>query len=312
MPSRNRRTDTPWVPGDLTGKVVLVTGANGGIGYWTALALARAGARVLMACRSLPKADQAYADIKAEVPDAQLEIIPLDLADLASVRKAADDVLARTDRLDVLVNNAGVALVANARTTDGFESHLGANFLGHFALTGHLIDLLLATPGSRVVHVGSLAHRTGRLRYENLAFETGRRYHPWTAYAQSKLANTTFMLELERRLRLTDASTVSVGGHPGASFTGIADRMWIIRVPGIRPIALWLEGKALNVPELGADPSVRAATEPGIAGGTYYGPSGFGEVNGAAGPARISPRAHVDGSRLWEAASRLTGVHFLD
>lgn len=315
MASRSHRRAaapwTAWTPADQTGRVVVVTGSNGGIGYWTALALARAGATVVMACRSQPKAEAARDQIRAEVADARLEILPLDLADLASVRAAAEVFRARHDRLDVLVNNAGVALAPYSRTVDGFESHLGANFLGHFALTGLLLDPLLATPGSRVVQVGSLAHRVGAIRYDDLHFER-RRYIPWTAYAQSKLANTVFMLELERRLRLTGSDTVSVGGHPGASFTGIADRMAIVRVPGIPAIAGWLEGKALNSPALGADPSVRAATEPGIRGGTYYGPVGFGEVNGPAHPAKIAPRAREGGPRLWSVAEELTGVRYLD
>lgn len=311
MSSRSRRTPAYAVP-DLTGRVALVTGANSGIGYWTALHLGRAGARVVLGCRSAARAGAALADLRAAVPAGRFEVLPLDLADLAAVRSAAEDYRSRYDRLDLLINNAGIALAPFGRTADGFESQLGANFLGHFALTGHLLDTVVATPGSRIVQVGSIAQHVGRLHFEDLNFER-RRYHPWRGYSQSKLANLVHMLELDRRLRRTGADTISVGGHPGASFTGIADRLWIVRVPGIKRVARWLEGKALNVPELGAAPSIAAATQPGLAGGAYFGPGGWFEIQGPAAPARISARARSeeDGRRLWAVAEELTGVHYL-
>lgn len=312
MAFRRRRTAHPHAVPDLTGRVALVTGANSGIGYWTALHLGRAGARVVLGCRSAQRAGAALADLQLAVPDGSFEVLPLDLADLAAVRSAAEDFRSRSDRLDLLVNNAGIALAPFARTTDGFESQFGANFLGHFALTGLLMEVILATPESRVVQVGSLAQHAGRLHFEDLNFER-RRYNPWRGYSQSKLANLVHMLELERRLRRTGASAVSVGGHPGASFTGIADRLWIAGVPGIRALAGWLEGKVLNVPELGAAPSIAAATWPDVAGGSYFGPAGWWEIQGPAAPARLSARARSeeDGRRLWAAAEELTGVHYL-
>lgn len=312
MASRSRRALAPYSVPDLTGRVALVTGANSGIGYWTAQHLAAAGATVVMGCRSPERAATALAELRAAVPSGSFEILPLDLADLSAVRAAALEFGSRYDRLDLLVLNAGIALAPFGRTVDGFESQFGANFLGHFALTGLLSPIFLATPASRVVTVGSIAQHVGRLHFEDLNFAV-RRYGPWRGYSQSKLANLIFMLELDRRLRRAGSDTISVGGHPGASFTGIADQMWIIRVPGIKPIAHWLEGKVLNVPELGAAPSIEAATRPGLNGGTYLGPAGFAEVKGPAAPARISPRAHVedDGRRLWEAAEHLTGVSFL-
>lgn len=314
MGSRTRRDVAGFVVPELTGRTVLVTGANGGIGFWTALRLGRAGARVVLGCRSAARAEAAVAQLREAVPGGHFEVLILDLADLGSVRRAADTFRTTYDRLDVLVNNAGVALVPRARTADGFEAHLGTNFLGHFALTGLLIDQMRATPGSRVVHVGSIAHRFGRLRFEDLGFEHGRRYVPWNAYSQSKLANVLFLHELQRRLEQAGSPTISVGAHPGASFTGIAERLWIVRVPGIRPTARWLEGKALNTPELGAEPSVRAASEPGLPGASYFGPSGLFEVKGMTVPAKVAKRAldRADAARLWAVASDLTGVSFLE
>lgn len=313
MSSRNRRTAPAYVVPDLSGRRALVTGANSGIGYWTALQLAQAGAAVTLGCRSPERAEAALADLRAAVPTGSFDVVRLDLADGAAVRTAAEEFGRRYDRLDLLVNNAGIALVPFELSVDGHENHLAANFLGHFALTGLLIDQITSTPGSRVVQVGSLAHRSGRLDFEDPHFER-RPFTKWRGYAQSKLANQVFMIELERRLRRGTSDTISVGGHPGSSFTGIADEMRIIKVPGIRTAARWLEGKALNVPELGALPSVRAATEPGLPGGTYFGPSQLFEVKGPAAPAKISQRAldEADGRRLWDLAQRLTGVSYLD
>lgn len=312
MAARSRRTEPAYTVPDLTGRVALVTGANSGIGYWTALHLGRAGAQVVLGCRSVERAGAALADLRAAVPGGRFEVLPLDLADLAAVRAAADEYRAQHDRLDLLVNNAGIALAPFSRTADGFEMHLAANFLGHFALTGLLMDTIVRTPSSRVVQVGSIAHHVGRLHFDDLHFES-RRFTPWRGYSQSKLANLVHLLELDRRLRCAGAGTISVGGHPGSSFTGIADSFRIIRVPGIKPTARWLEGKVLNVPELGAAPSLMAATAPGLSGGSYFGPSGFAEIKGPAAPARISARARSEetGRRLWSVAEELTGVHYL-
>ncbi|MCZ4500438.1 MAG: hypothetical protein JWQ74_2993 [Marmoricola sp.] len=305
---------SPWtvsdVP-DLAGKTALVTGANNGLGYWTALHLARRGARVVLACRSGERARAALAELLVAVPDGQFEVQSLDLADLDSVAAAAAEVGARYDRLDLLVNNAGFALQPKAVTAQGFESHYGVNFLGHFALTGRLLDLVTATPGSRVVHVGSIQHHVGRLSFTDPHYEH-RRYTPGGAYGQSKLANVVFMLELERRLRRTAASTISLGAHPGMSGTGIAESMAILQVPGFRPTYDWLVGKVLNTAEMGAYPSLLAATRPGVAGGTYFGPRGLG-VKGYPKAARMSRKARPEeaGRQLWELAERETGVRFL-
>jgi NAD(P)-dependent dehydrogenase (short-subunit alcohol dehydrogenase family) len=298
---------------DLRGKVALVTGANSGIGYWTALHLARSGAHVVLGCRSHARASVALGDLRAAVPEGSFEVLALDLADLAAVRASAKEFVAGHDRLDVLVNNAGVALAPHSKTVDGFESHLGTNFLGHFALTGLLIDLLEATPQSRVVQVGSLAHRYGTFRFDDPQFEN-RRYTSMLAYSQSKLANVVHMLELGRRLERAGASTISVGAHPGAAATGIVEHTWIVRVPKARDVADWLGGRVLNLPELGAEPSIRAATDPGIANRTYLGPGGLFEVKGPVKPARVAVRAQDPelAQRLWRVAEDLTGVRYLD
>ncbi|HET6154663.1 MAG TPA: oxidoreductase [Marmoricola sp.] len=295
---------------DQTGRIAVVTGANSGIGWWTSLHLARAGARVVLACRSQARADAAIVDLLTKVPDGDVEVLLCDLADQASVRAAAAAFGERYDRLDLLVLNAGVALAPYERTVDGFELQLAANFLGHFALTGLLHEVVLATPGSRVVTVGSLAARLGRIGYDDPHFER-RRYSAPRGYAQSKLADLTFMVELERRLRRTTADTVSVGGHPGASFTGIADEMWIIKVPGIRAAAGWVTGTLLNYPEQAAGPSLLAATAPRMAGAGYLGPGGPFEVTGPPAPAKLPKRALSEGPRLWDLAERLTDVRFL-
>jgi NAD(P)-dependent dehydrogenase (short-subunit alcohol dehydrogenase family) len=295
---------------DQTGRIAVVTGANSGIGWWTSRHLARAGARVVLACRSQARADAAVADLRAEVPDGLFEVLLCDLADQASVRAAAAEFSDRYDRLDLLVLNAGVALAPYERTVDGFELHLAANFLGHFALTGLLLGTMMATPGSRVVTVGSLAARGGRIGYDDPHFER-RRYSAPRGYAQSKLAELVFMVELERRLRRTTADTISVGGHPGASFTGIADEMWIIRVPGIRTAAGWVTGTLLNYPEQAAGASLLAATAPLMPGAGYLGPGGSFEVTGPPAPAKLPKRARSGGDRLWSLAERLTGVELL-
>jgi NAD(P)-dependent dehydrogenase (short-subunit alcohol dehydrogenase family) len=297
---------------DLAGRVALVTGANSGVGYWTALGLARRGARVVMACRSMERAGAALAELRGAVPSADLTILKIDLADLASVRTAAAEFNTRYDRLDLLVNNAGVALTPLSRTTDGFELQFGANFLGHFALTGRLLDTVTGTPASRIVQVGSLAHRIGRIRYDDTGFER-LRYSSLGAYSQSKLANVMHTLELDERLRHSGSTSIAVGAHPGAAGTGIADDFAIMKVPGIPRVARWLEGKVLNSPESAAEPSLAAATLPGVVGGSYFGPDKLMEIRGAPTAARIAKRARVeeDRRRLWELAERLTGVSYL-
>jgi NAD(P)-dependent dehydrogenase (short-subunit alcohol dehydrogenase family) len=290
---------------ELTGRTVLVTGASDGLGLASSVALARDGARVLMTARDGAKGARALARVQQEVPGAVVEVVPLDLADLASVREAAEDVHGRVDRLDVLLANAGVMMPPQRRTTvDGFELQLGTNHLGHFALTGLLLPLLLTTPGSRVVSVSSIAARGGRLDLDDLQWER-RPYDRQAAYGASKLANLLFAFELERRLRALGAPTVSLAAHPGVSGTNLMSTM---AVPGVVMRAAKL---VMASPEQAALPQLHAAGADRVVGGEYWGPKGLGEARGRrVAPASVPPAAlDVESAGgLWTASEQLTGV----
>ncbi|MES2488788.1 MAG: oxidoreductase [Pseudomonadota bacterium] len=298
---------------DLKGKIALVTGGNSGIGYWTCLHLALAGAKVTLACRSMPRAEAAVADLLKAAPNGHFEILPLDLSNQASVHSAAATFRSKHDRLDMLCNNAGIALAPMERTKDGFESQLAANFLGHFALTGLLIDIIRTTPNSRVAHLGSLAHRLGKINFEDPNFQH-RKYSPLGAYGQSKLTNVMFMLELQRRFQRANINSISVGAHPGMSGTNIGAALVENASPLKKRINAWIEAKILNSPEHAAEPTLLALTRPEVAGGSYFGPSGFMEIKGPPVPAHVASAAHneSDASRLWTLAEQLTGVSFLN
>lgn len=282
---------------DLSGRVALVTGANAGLGLEIARAIAAHGARVLLACRNVEKAEAARAGLVGDTA-----VVPLDLASLASVRRLGDDVLGSEERLDLLVNNAGLMAVDRGRTEDGFEMQFGVNHLGHFALTAGLLPLLLATPGSRVVNQSSMGHRFGRMHWDDLMFE--RHYDRWRPYFQSKLANILFAFELQRRLAGAGAPATALAAHPGASRTdlgyegrGITNVVMRVAAPTVTQSAA-----------VGALPALRAATDPAARGGELYGPRWM-----TMGPAvRETPsraaRSAGDARRLWEASERLTGV----
>ena len=279
---------------DQTGRVFVVTGANSGIGLEASKALARKGARVVMACRNLEKAEAA----RVEIGDGA-EVRELDLGSLASVRAFASE---WEGRIDVLVNNAGVMAVPFARTVDGFESHWGTNFLGPFALTG----LLLPQVTDRVVTLSSGVHRMGRIDLADPSFER-RRYQRWTAYGQSKLADLMFAYELQRRLLLAGSSVRSIGAHPGYAATNLQ--------ANLGSVALTTQGWMQRIGLVqdaagGAQPTLYAATAPDLPGGSYVGPSGWMEQTG---PPRIvgssAASRDLDTARaLWEMAVRLTGV----
>ncbi|MEU5092801.1 oxidoreductase [Streptomyces sp. NPDC021356] len=293
---------TAHVPG-LSGRTVLVTGASGGIGRETVRVLAAHGAHVVLACRSTERGQEV-----AAWAGGSTEVLELDLASLDSVRRAAARVRDRHGRLDLLVNNAGVMFPSYGRTADGFEAHFGVNHLGHFALTGLLLDLMTAVPGSRVVTVGSLAHRAafGRLDADRARSASGRR--SVTAYGRSKLANLLFARELERRLTAAGATTLSVAAHPGLSPTAL----WHGDPPALlRPVVAagmrWLA----QPPEAAALPSLRAATAPRVPG-DYLGPARRFGSRGAPVPARSSRAARDTAAqaRLWELSEELTGVRY--
>ena len=295
----------------LGGRTAIVTG-TGGLGFETARALAGAGARVVLAGRHDDRGSASVGRILAEHPAADISFGRLDLADLASVAGFARSFAEAHDRLDILVNNAGVMSPPRRRQTkDGFELQFGTNYLGHFALTGHLLPLLRRGPSARVVSVASLAHRTGQIRFDDLQGE--RRYGSWAAYCQSKLAMLVFGSELQRRSDAQGWGLVSNAAHPGYAVTNL-----IANGPNADgPTAFSLFSRALQPilsqsAEAGALPQIFAATSPDAEPAGYYGPDGFYELKGAVAPAMVSPRARdrAIGARLWSASQDLTGRPF--
>ena len=292
-----------WTIGDIpdqSGRTAVITGANTGLGYETAAALAAKGAHVVLAVRNLDKGKAAADLIVRRTPGADVTLQQLDLSSLDSIHAASDQLHAGFDRLDLLVNNAGVMFTPKATTKDGFELQFGTNHLGHFALTGRLLDLLLDTPGSRVVTVSSIGHRFGRIRFDDLQSE--RRYNRVGAYGQAKLANLLFTYELQRRL--TGTSTVAVAAHPGGSSSEL-DRY----LPA--PVKVAFAAMSQDT-ESGALPTLRAATDPTVRGGQYLGPGGFMEMRGNPKVVSSNRRSHDAATqhRLWTVSEELTGVTY--
>jgi NAD(P)-dependent dehydrogenase (short-subunit alcohol dehydrogenase family) len=285
----------------------VVTGANSGLGLATARELARKGARVVLACRNVAKGEAAVRDIEASAPGAALELEQLDLASLDSVRSFAERYRSSHDGLDLLINNAGVMAPPRKRTADGFELQFGTNHLGHFALTAQLIGAMEGRDDARVVTLSSQAHRTGRISFDNLGGD--RHYFRWRAYGQSKLANLLFALELERRLSAAGSTVKSMAAHPGYAATNLQ-----FAAPPLVDRLFMTVGNALiaQSEEMGALPTLYAATEPGLPGGTYAGPDGIGEQRGH--PQVVSPsgaaRDEDLARRLWEVSEEMTGVRF--
>jgi NAD(P)-dependent dehydrogenase (short-subunit alcohol dehydrogenase family) len=298
---------------DQSGKTIIVTGANSGIGYEAALALAKRGANVVLACRS-PERSQAAADrVRAAAPKANLELAPLDLASLRSVRSFADWFQRTHERLDVLVNNAGVMAIPRQVTEDGFEVQLATNHLGHFALTGLLLGRLLASAPSRVVNVSSMVHTIGRFDWNDLAME--RRYSKWLAYGRSKLANLLFTYELARRLDARGARVVAAACHPGYAATNL-QAVGPKMTGSTFGQTLMAFGNSVfaQSAEAGAWPTLRAATAPDVHGGDFYGPAGPMHMAGAPVKHASHRRAYDKGesARLWEASVKLTGVTYAE
>lgn len=295
---------------NLTGKVIIVTGANSGIGFESAKEFARNGATVVMACRNMDKATSALADIRREVPNATTEIMHLDLASQKSVHQFAQAFKDKYNRLDVLLNNAGIMWVAYGKTVDGFESQFGVNHLGHFALTGLLLDVILATPNARVVNVSSMGHRQGEMDWDNLMFAGGNGYGEHRAYSRSKLANLLFTYELQRRFETAGASAIAVAAHPGASDTNLAGHLldaWYIQL--VYNLAMPFLAQSQ---EMGALPSTRASVDPEVNGGQYYGPDGFMEMRGYPVVVSSNDRSHniADAQKLWDVSEELTGITY--
>ena len=292
---------------DQTGRVAVVTGANAGLGLETAAVLAERGARVVVAVRDLGKGETAVGEIERRTPNADVALQQLDLSSLASVRTAADELRAAYPRIDLLINNAGVMYPPKQTTADGFELQFGTNHLGHFALTGLLLDHLLQVEGSRVVTVASIAHNIqAGIHFDDLQWE--RSYNRVAAYGQSKLANLMFTYELQRRLAATQTPTVAVAAHPGVSNTELMRHIPGSGLPGFSALA----GLVTNSPAVGALATLRAATDPAVRGGQYYGPSGFRELVGHPVLVQSNRQSHDTDvqQRLWSVSEELTGVKF--
>jgi NAD(P)-dependent dehydrogenase (short-subunit alcohol dehydrogenase family) len=292
-----------WTDADIpdqSGKLALVTGANSGIGFEAARALAARGATVILACRDVGRAEQAAAQIQAAAPAHAPVVMCLDLADLDGVRRFAADFAARYDRLDLLINNAGVMMPPASTTKQGFELQFGVNHLGHFALTGLLLPHLQAATRARVVNVSSQAHRQGRMNFDDLDFQT-RRYDRMAAYGQSKLANLLFTFEAVRRIAAAGIDVLVAAAHPGWTRTNLQQH-W-----GFAELLNPLFGMA---PHKGALPSLRAATDPDVQAGDYFGPRGIYQMWGY--PRRVgttrAARNLADAAKLWEISQLRTGV----
>jgi NAD(P)-dependent dehydrogenase (short-subunit alcohol dehydrogenase family) len=302
-----------WTADDLpdqTGRTILITGANSGLGLRSAEALAAKGARVLLACRNAERAATALEAVKAKATGPAPEVRTLDLQSLASVRTCAAEVAAELESLDVLMNNAGIMAVPKATTADGFESQLGTNHLGHYALTGLLLPTLLAAPEPRVVTVSSNAHNLGRMDFSDLFFER-RRYSRWRAYGQSKLANLLFTSELQRQAVEHRTALTAVAAHPGYAATNLTSGP-AIGMAFVRPV-LAAADKIIGQPDhMGALPQLYAATMPDVMADDYWGPDAFREQRGH--PTRVDRTKHAqsatDARRLWERSEELTGVSY--
>ncbi len=287
------------------GRVAIATGANTGIGYETALGLVQTGMKVIMACRNLDKAKQAKKTILDQLPDADLDIIELDLSRLSSVRAFVDTYRQQFSRLDLLINNAGIMIPPYTKTEDGFESQMGVNHLGHFLLTALLLDLMPDTAEARVVALSSNAHKMGTINFDDLQSE--RKYSRFGAYAQSKLACLMFANELSRKLVAADRKTLSVCAHPGGSDTELSRHMSTTTVKFLKMTGLAL---ITHSPANAALPTLYAALAPDVSGGDYFGPKGFLEMSGKPGKVSQSTSAlNWDvAQQLWDASEDLTGV----
>lgn len=287
---------------DQTTKVAIVTGSNSGTGFETAKALARKGAQIIMACRNLEKAEKAKTEILDEYPNVSLDIIQLDLSDLASVRLFTEKFNKKYKKLDLLINNAGVMMLPNRESSkDGFEMQLATNHFGHFALTGLLIEKLLSTENSRIVNMSSTMHLVGKMDFDDINWE--KSYSKVRAYGRSKLANLLFTYELNRRLKTSGSTTISTAAHPGWTATNLQRH-----TGGLRFMNTFI---AMNPPK-GSLSILRAATDPEVEGGDFYGPTKLVGLRGFPEKVRSSKRSYnlEDAKKFWEISEELTGIKF--
>ncbi len=287
---------------DQSGKIAIVTGASSGIGYETARVLANKNAKVIIAVRNPQKGEKALEKIKAENAGADVSVMIVDLADLKSVEKFAKEYRKKYDRLDLLINNAGVMVPPYSKTSDGFELQFGTNHLGHYALTGHLVDLLKKTAGSRVVNVSSMAHNRGNLQFDDLNWEN-RKYKPWSAYGDSKIANIYFTRELKKRFEANNIDVMVTAAHPGWTATELQ------RNTGL---ASFLNNFFAQDISMGALPTLYAAVGEDVNSGDYFGPSGFMEMNGY--PKKVDSNKLSKDDKiavmLWKVSEDLTNVKY--
>lgn len=304
----------PWTTSDirdLRGHTAVVTGANTGLGFETARTLAAHGAAVVLACRDISRAADARARLRTVVPDADIEVVQVDLASMASVREAAEELRGRFEKIDLLIHNAGTANTRLTLTEDGFESTLATNHLGPFALTGLLMDRLTAAPSARIVTVSSSSHMYGAIDVDDLHLAR-RPYRTHRAYSQSKLANLMFTSALQRQLTEAGARVLAVAAHPGVAETDFNRNMGpvtrALASPRLRPLLSW----ARQSPAMGALPTVRAAVDPDVRGGEFYGPSAPHGMTGHPVRVRRSARSrdHEVQDRLWRESERLTGIRY--
>lgn len=304
----NEKWTTENIPG-LTGKVIIVTGGNSGLGFEAVKAFAEKGAEVVLATRSMEKGEEAKKQILQTGISGKIEVIELDLMNLKSVIKFAEQFKKNYTRLDVLLNNAGIMTTPYFLTKDGFEAQIGTNHLGHFALTGLLMPVIKKSPVSRVVNVSSMAHKQGKMDFENFLFEGGAGYSPLKSYGRSKLSNLLFTYELQRRLVARNVKSIAVSAHPGVSNTNLGRHIenklfYKILYPLMSPF--------IQSQEMGALPQIRAAVDPNVKGAEFYGPGGFNEMKGFPVKVQSNSASHNldDARKLWELSEKLTGVKF--
>lgn len=296
----------------MTAQTVVITGANSGIGYQTTMHFARGGAHVIMACRSLDKAEKARQEILQEVPNGNLTIIRLDVSDLESVREFAAAFEQQVGKLDMLINNAGIVAIPLTRNKAGHEMQLATNYLGAFALTGLLLPMFNQEVPARIVNVGSLAHRFGKLNVDDLNWESTP-YNQWKSYANSKVAMLNQTLELNRRLQASGSNIIALSAHPGFANTNIHQNSPALTKQSA--IGKWWQQKMTNFIPTAADAArpIILAADGDVKGGEYYGPGGFMEIGGKPKPARINPVAQDTAlaQQLWEKSEAMTGVSYL-
>lgn len=297
------------VGGDLSGRHAVVTGANSGIGAATARGLVSLGVDVVLACRNIDAAAEVAEGLLTDFPGRSVEVVQVDLGSLQSVAAAAEQIADLLPQLDLLINNAGVMRSQRTLNDDGVELDFATNFLGHYALTGHLLPRLAAAPAARVVSIGSLTARSGRIHFDDLAME--RRYSSSAAYARSKLAQLAFTVELQRRLTAAGSTISALAAHPGSTRTRVLrERGPILRWLYAGRSMRWLSDYAVQDADHGAAPTLRAALDPQALGGQYFGPSGRLQLTGAPVPVEMAEAAHDPdlGRRLWQVAEELSGV----